>query len=358
MSILVTGGAGFIGSNFVTRWLRSESEDLVNLDLLTYAGNLASLAEIADDPRHHFIKGDICNFETVSELLQHHDIRAVVHLAAESHVDRSIHGPEDFIHTNITGTFRLLEAVRGYWASLPQSRRAEFRFVNVSTDEVFGSLEPQDDPFSELSNYRPNSPYSASKAAADHLARSYFHTYGMPVITTHCSNNYGPRQFPEKLIPLLILNGMRGRSLPVYGDGGNIRDWLFVEDHCAALQCVLEKGMPGETYNIGGDCEMANIDVVHAVCSLLDEIAAKSDNQRHDRLIEFVSDRPGHDRRYAINATKIRDELNWQPQENFSSGLSKTVAWYLDNMQWLEQVAGDEFGSWIEKNYDLRASGQ
>ena len=270
MSILITGGAGFIGSNLVNRWLRAQSDSIVNLDKLTYAGNMASLAGVADDPRHHFVQSDICDTRRVQDLLQGHNVRAVVHLAAETHVDRSIHGPGEFIRTNVTGTFQLLDAARTYWESLPANQRDRFRFINVSTDEVFGSLGSVDAPFIEHSIYQPNSPYSASKAAADHLARAYFHTYGLPVITTHCSNNYGPRQFPEKLIPLLVLNGLRGQSLPVYGDGGNIRDWLFVDDHCDALWRILEDGVPGETYNIGGNCEMANIDVVHAVCDRLD----------------------------------------------------------------------------------------
>ena len=329
MSILVTGGAGFIGANLVTRWLRDHSERIVNLDKLTYAGNLASLAEVADNPRHQFVKGDICDAELVQDLLRRHRIRGVVHLAAESHVDRSIHGPEDFIRTNVTGTFRLLEAARGYWETLGGSDRERFRFVNVSTDEVFGSLDANDPPFTESSLYQPNSPYSASKAAADHLARSYFHTYGLPVMTTHCSNNYGPMQFPEKLIPVLLLNGMRGEPLPVYGDGGNVRDWLYVDDHCDALR---------------------------RVCELLDEVRPDSASVPHADLIEFVSDRPGHDRRYAIDAAKIRKQLGWEPREDFDSGLRKTVAWYLENNEWLEQVTSGEYRSWIETNYGLRAT--
>jgi dTDP-glucose 4,6-dehydratase len=356
LTILVTGGAGFIGSNFVTRWLVGERDDVVNLDKLTYAGNLASLAEVEADDRHHFVEGDICDFEVVADLLKRHQVRAVIHFAAESHVDRSIHGPEDFIRTNIVGTFRLLEAVRGYWNSLPEPRRAEFRFINVSTDEVFGSLEADEAPFTEHNRYRPNSPYSASKAAADHLVRSYFHTYRLPVITTHCSNNYGPRQFPEKLIPLLILNGMRCKSLPVYGDGGNIRDWLYVDDHCDALMQILVEGTPGETYNIGGNCEMANIDVVRSVCAMLDELTDNPDHRPHDRLIEFVEDRPGHDRRYAIDASKITAGLDWKPREDFASGLRKTVAWFLENKHWIRQVAGDDYQDWIETNYGMRVA--
>lgn len=355
MSILITGGAGFIGSNLVNRWLRAQSDSIVNLDKLTYAGNMASLAGVADDPRHHFVQGDICDTHRVQDLLQRHNVRAVVHLAAETHVDRSIHGPGEFIRTNVTGTFRLLDAARTYWESLPANQRDRFRFINVSTDEVFGSLGSDDAPFSEHSIYQPNSPYSASKAAADHLARAYFHTYGLPVITTHCSNNYGPRQFPEKLIPLLVLNGLRGQSLPVYGDGGNIRDWLFVDDHCDALWRILEDGVPGETYNIGGNCEMANIDVVHAVCDRLDAVCPEAPTVPHSGLIEFVPDRPGHDRRYAIDASKLHDQLGWQPRENFESGLCKTLDWYLRNSGWIEQVTSGEYRSWIDKNYDQRA---
>lgn len=355
MSILVTGGAGFIGANLVTGWLQAHSDSIVNLDKLTYAGNLASLAEVAGDPRHQFVQGDICDAELVRDLLERHRVRAVVHLAAESHVDRSIHGPEDFIRTNVTGTFRLLEAAREYWGSLDGRDREQFRFINVSTDEVFGSLDVDDEPFTERSLYQPNSPYSASKAAADHLARSYFHTYGLPVITTHCSNNYGPRQFPEKLIPVLLLNGMRGESLPVYGDGGNVRDWLYVDDHCDALRRVLDDGVPGETYNIGGNCEMANIDLVRSVCELLDQVRPDSASVPHAELIEFVSDRPGHDRRYAIDASKIREQLDWQPREDFESGLRKTVDWYLENDTWLAQVTSGEYRNWIETNYGLRA---
>lgn len=355
MSILVTGGAGFIGSNLVIRWLENHPENIVNLDKLTYAGNLGSLAGIAENPRHHFVRGDICDKGLLRQLLKQYGVRAVVHLAAESHVDRSIHGPDAFIRTNVTGTFRLLEAARSYWEALPAGEREQFRFVNVSTDEVFGSLEVNDPPFSEYSQYRPNSPYSASKAAADHLARSYFHTYGMPVITTHCSNNYGPRQFPEKLIPVLIMNCVRGEPLPVYGDGSNVRDWLFVDDHCDALWQVLESGVPGETYNIGGNCELANIDLVHMVCELLDQIRAGSQFIPHSELIDFVADRPGHDRRYAIDATKMREQLRWQPKEDFKSGLNKTVTWYLENGAWIKQVTSGDYRSWIEKNYTLRA---
>ena len=355
MAILVTGGAGFIGSNFVVRWLEQQSGTVVNLDKLTYAGNLASLAAVVDDDRHEFVHGDICDARLVEDLLKRFDVRAVLHFAAESHVDRSIHGPEEFINTNVTGTLRLLDAARSYWESLSEERQAGFRFINVSTDEVFGSLDADDPPFTEDSNYRPNSPYSASKASADHLARSYFHTFGLPVISTHCSNNYGPHQFPEKLIPVLILNGMRGEALPVYGDGGNVRDWLYVDDHCDALQRVLEDGRPGETYNIGGNCEMANIDVVRTVCGLLDDAPGGEQHRPHADLIEFVNDRPGHDRRYAIDATKIKEELGWQPRESFETGLRKTVSWYLDNTEWIEQVTSGEYRNWIETNYTRRA---
>jgi dTDP-glucose 4,6-dehydratase len=355
LSILVTGGAGFIGSNLVIRWLESYSENIVNLDKLTYAGSLASLAGVAESSRHHFTKGDICDKDLVAKLLKRHRVRAVVHLAAESHVDRSIHEPEDFIRTNVNGTFRLLEAARNYWEALPGPEREQFRFINVSTDEVFGSLDVNDPPFNEDSQYRPNSPYSASKAAADHLARSYFHTYGMPVITTHCSNNYGPRQFPEKLIPVLIMNCVRGEPLPVYGDGGNVRDWLFVDDHCDALWQVLKSGVPGDTYNIGGNCEMANIDLIQMVCELLDRIRPGSEFVPHSELIDFVADRPGHDRRYAIDATKMREQFGWQPKEDLKSGLIKTIAWYLENGAWIQQVTSGDYQKWIEKNYTMRA---
>ncbi|MDH4110515.1 MAG: dTDP-glucose 4,6-dehydratase [Gammaproteobacteria bacterium] len=351
MTILVTGGAGFIGANFVLSCLRAGEEPVVNLDKLTYAGNLGSLAAASANPRHLFVKGDICDLELVSDLLRQHAVRAIVHFAAESHVDRSIRGPEDFIRTNITGTFRLLEATRSYVATLPAAAREAFRFVNVSTDEVFGSLGPDAIPFDETSGYFPNSPYSASKAAGDHLVRSYFHTYGLPVITTHCSNNYGPFQFPEKLIPLVILRGQKGESLPVYGDGMNVRDWLYVEDHCEALRAVLAGGKPGATYNIGGDCEKANLDVVHEVCALLDELHPLPGEKAHRELVRFVADRPGHDRRYAIDAGKIRRELGWRPAEDFRSGIRKTVVWYLQNQDWVNDVSSGEYRNWLATNY-------
>lgn len=356
MTILVTGGAGFVGANFVLQWFRSEDEELVNLDALTYAGNLNSLADIAGDDRHRFIRCDIRDGDVVLDILKRYGARAIVHMAAESHVDRSIHGPEAFIHTNITGTFRLLEAARIYWESLSESKRRKFRFVNVSTDEVFGSLGPGDPPFDERSRYSPNSPYSASKASADHLARSFFKTYGLPVITTHCSNNYGPRQFPEKLIPLVILNAIRHERLPVYGDGGNIRDWLYVDDHCEALRMILAGGVVGESYNIGGQSEKTNLDVVKRICALVDELEPDTAQASREELIEFVADRPGHDRRYAMNATKLRDELGWTPKETFDSGLRKTVGWYLSNGEWIDNVVSGDYQKWIDVNYGLRAA--
>jgi dTDP-glucose 4,6-dehydratase len=358
LTILVTGGAGFIGANFVLQWLRSESEAIVNLDKLTYAGNLGSLTDAADHPKHDFVRGDICDSDLVSNLLDRHKPRAIVHLAAESHVDRSIHGPEDFIQTNITGTFRLLDAARNYWQSLGPGAREAFRFINVSTDEVYGSLGPDDPPFSENTPYCPNSPYSASKAAADHLARAYHHTYGLPVIVTHCTNNYGPYQFPEKLIPLVILNALGGDPLPVYGDGGNVRDWLHVHDHYEALRLVLARGKIGETYDIGGNCEKNNLEVVESVCSLLDEIRPTKSGRRYCDQITFVTDRPGHDRRYAIDTTKVRAETGWQPRESFDSGLRKTVNWYLDNQAWITEVNTGEYRKWIDVNYGLRKAAE
>lgn len=356
MTILVTGGAGFIGANFVLQWLQSEKEPIVNLDKLTYAGNLGSLAAVSEHPGHYFARGDICDFDLVCRLLDRHKPRAIVHLAAESHVDRSIHGPEDFIRTNVTGTFRLLEAARSYWQSLAPDAREMFRFISVSTDEVYGSLGPDDPPFTEASNYRPSSPYSASKAAADQLSLAYHHTYGLPVIVTHCTNNYGPYQFPEKLIPLMILNVISGDPLPVYGDGGNVRDWLHVHDHCEALRLVLASGKVGEIYDIGGNCEKTNLEVVESVCSLLDEIRPAS--ARHRDRITFVTDRPGHDRRYAVDTGKIRAEMGWSPRESFESGLRKTVSWYLDNPAWISQVSTGEYRKWIDVNYGLRAAAE
>lgn len=351
--ILVTGGAGFIGANFVLDWLRETGEPLVNLDALTYAGNLANLASIAGDPRHVFVRGDICDADLVSRLLSEYRPRAIVHFAAESHVDRSIHGPEAFIRTNIEGTFTLLEAARKYWQSLDEDARAGFRFLHVSTDEVYGSLELDDPAFTETKAYEPNSPYSASKAASDHLVRAWHHTYGLPVLTTNCSNNYGPFQFPEKLIPLVIANALAGKALPIYGDGMNIRDWLYVTDHCTTIRRVLADGRPGETYNIGGWNEQPNIAIVKAICALLDELRPDPAGP-YERLIEFVRDRPGHDRRYAIDARKIERELGWRPAETFETGLRKTVAWYLDNQDWVAQVQSGEYREWIGRNYEQR----
>jgi dTDP-glucose 4,6-dehydratase len=350
--ILVTGGAGFIGSNFVLQWLRDEQEPLVNLDKLTYAGNPQNLVTVAENPRHRFLRGDIADHELVRRLLAEHRPRAVVHFAAESHVDRSIHGPEDFIQTNIVGTFRLLDEVRGYWGALSGNERAAFRFLHVSTDEVYGSLSMDDPAFTESTPYAPNSPYSASKAASDHLVRAYHHTYGLPTLTTNCSNNYGPYQFPEKLIPLMILNGLAGKDLPVYGDGRNVRDWLYVEDHCRAIRVVLSHGRAGEVYNIGGECEMANLDVVKTICAMLDDIHPS--RKPHSALIKYVTDRPGHDRRYAMDIRKIRGELGWRPRESFETGIRKTVDWYLANRPWVEGVQSGAYKSWIEKNYSGR----
>lgn len=353
--ILVTGGAGFIGANFVIDWLRETGEPVVNLDRLTYAGNAESLADLAGDGRHIFVRGDINDRALVEQLLHRHRPRAILNFAAESHVDRSIHGPEDFIRTNINGTFSLLEAARAYWSALGGEERQGFRFLHVSTDEVYGSLGPDDPPFAETHPYRPNSPYSASKAASDHLVRAYHHTYGLPTLTTNCSNNYGPRQFPEKLIPLVILNGIAGKPLPVYGDGLNVRDWLYVADHCAALRAVLAGGRPGEVYNIGGGAERTNIDVVRSVCALLDELHPGSPVAPHERLITFVKDRPGHDRRYAIDARKIERELGWRPRETFESGLRRTVRWYLDNSQWVAHVQSGAYRQWLDQHYGQQA---
>jgi len=351
--ILVTGGAGFIGANFVIDWLAQHSEPVINLDKLTYAGNLENLASLQGDSRHIFVQGDIGDRELVGKLLAEHQPRAIVNFAAESHVDRSIHGPEDFIQTNIVGTFHLLEEVRGYWNNLGDADKAGFRFLHVSTDEVYGSLGKDDAPFTEETPFAPNSPYSASKASSDHLVRAYHHTYGLPVLTTNCSNNYGPYQFPEKLIPLMILNATRGKPLPIYGDGMNVRDWLYVSDHCAAIRVVLENGRVGETYNIGGWNEMPNLDIVHRVCGLLDEFQPTPEGPA-TRLITYVKDRPGHDRRYAIDATRIHRELGWKPAETFDTGIRKTVQWYLDNMGWVENVASGEYRKWLDTNYTAR----
>jgi dTDP-glucose 4,6-dehydratase len=350
----VTGGAGFIGANFIQQWLAHESAALVNLDKLTYAGNLASLNEADANPAYAFMRADIGDFAAVSTLLEEQKPVAVVNFAAESHVDRSIHGPRDFVQTNLVGTFQLLEALRGYWSGLPAQARECFRFLHVSTDEVYGSLQAGDAPFTELTPYAPNSPYSASKAGSDHLVRAYHHTYGLPTITTNCSNNYGPYQFPEKLIPLIILNALAGKSLPIYGDGLNVRDWLYVGDHCTAIRLALRNGRPGETYNIGGNNERANIDVVRTICRILDELRPANDRKPYESLITHVADRPGHDRRYAIDATKSSSELGWRPLETFESGIRKTVTWYLDNPQWVRGVISGDYRKWMEKNYDKR----
>jgi dTDP-glucose 4,6-dehydratase len=355
-TILVTGGAGFIGSNFVLSWIGNAGTPVVNLDLLTYAGNAANLAALANDARHRLVQGDICDADLVAALLREHRPRFIVHFAAESHVDRSIVDPGAFIRTNVQGTFTLLEQARRYWSELDEAGRKSFRFLHVSTDEVYGSLGPDDAAFRETTAYAPNSPYAASKASSDHLARAYHHTYGLPVLTTNCSNNYGPFQFPEKLIPLMILNALEGKPLPVYGDGRNVRDWLFVEDHCSAIRAVLERGRVGETYNIGGNSEQKNLDVVTTICDLVDELRPDAALGPRRKRISFVTDRPGHDRRYAIDATKIRRELGWSPAEEFESGLRKTVAWYLENSAWIENVRTGAYRDWIRKNYQERTS--
>ncbi|KAA0083045.1 dTDP-glucose 4,6-dehydratase [Trinickia soli] len=352
--ILVTGGAGFIGANFVLDWLRQSDEAVLNVDKLTYAGNLGTLRSLADDSKHVFTRVDICDGEALRALFAKHQPRAVVHFAAESHVDRSIHGPAEFVQTNVVGTFTLLEAARNYWAGLDQAGKDAFRFLHVSTDEVFGSLSAEDPQFSETTPYAPNSPYSATKAGSDHLVRAYHHTYGLPTLTTNCSNNYGPYQFPEKLIPLMIANALAGKPLPVYGDGQNVRDWLYVGDHCSAIREVLARGKPGETYNIGGWNEKKNLDVVHTLCDLLDAARPKADGSYRDQ-ITYVKDRPGHDRRYAIDASKLERELGWKPAETFETGLAKTVRWYLDHAQWVEEVQSGEYRNWVELNYAGRA---
>lgn len=348
--ILVTGGAGFIGANFVLNWLATNNEAVINLDKLTYAGNLNNLSSLKDDARHLFVHADINDKATVNRLLQEHQPRAIIHFAAESHVDRSIHGPAAFIETNVNGTFSLLESVRNYWQALPDAEKAAFRFLHVSTDEVYGSLEANDPPFTETTAYAPNSPYSASKAASDHLVRAYHHTYGLPTLTTNCSNNYGPLHFPEKLIPLVITNARAGKDLPIYGDGSQVRDWLYVSDHCAAIRRVLEAGRPGETYNIGGWNEKTNLNVVHTICDLLDELQPKANGSYRDQ-IRHVKDRPGHDKRYAIDARKIERELGWKPAESFETGLRKTVSWYLANDAWTEQVLSGEYKNWVNLQY-------
>ncbi len=349
--ILVTGGAGFIGSNFVLDWLNGSEEPMVNLDKLTYAGNLHNLHSVQGDERHIFVQGDIGDRALLDKLLAEHKPRAIVHFAAESHVDRSIHGPEDFIQTNVVGTLRLLEATRAYWNGLEGEAKSGFRFLHVSTDEVYGSLEKTDPAFTETHNFEPNSPYSASKAASDHLVRAWYHTYGLPVLTTNCSNNYGPYHFPEKLIPLMIVNALAGKSLPVYGDGMQIRDWLYIKDHCSAIRRVLQGGQLGETYNVGGWNEMPNIEIVQRVCSLLDQLRPRADGKRYAEQITYVKDRPGHDRRYAIDARKLEKELGWKPAETFDSGIEKTVQWYLDNQEWVQQVQSGAYKDWVNKQY-------
>jgi dTDP-glucose 4,6-dehydratase len=351
MTILVTGGAGFIGGNFVLDWVAGTDETVVNLDKLTYAGNLQTLASLQGKPSHVFVQGDIGDRALVERLLAEHQPRAVVNFAAESHVDRSIHGPGEFIQTNIVGTYHLLEAVRGYWNQLPAPQKSEFRFLHVSTDEVYGTLAKDDPAFAETHPYEPNSPYSASKAASDHLVRAWHHTYGLPVLTTNCSNNYGPYHFPEKLIPLMIVNALAGKPMPVYGDGMQIRDWLYVKDHCSAIRRVLEAGILGETYNVGGWNEKPNIEIVQTVCQLLDELRPRADGQSYARQITYVADRPGHDRRYAIDATKIHQELGWKPAETFETGIRKTVQWYLANPEWMVNVQSGEYRKWLDQNY-------
>lgn len=352
--ILVTGGAGFIGSNFVLDWLAQGDEPVVNLDKLTYAGNLSNLSSVRDDARHIFVEGDICDNELVATLLAQYKPRAIVHFAAESHVDRSITGPAEFVKTNINGTFSLLEAARAYLRALSAAERAEFRFLHVSTDEVYGTLGPNDPPFSETTTYAPNSPYSASKAASDHLVRSYHHTYGLPTLTTNCSNNYGPYHFPEKLIPLVIVNARAGKPLPIYGDGLQVRDWLFVSDHCAAIRRVLASGRVGATYNVGGWNEKTNLDVVRTLCRILDELDPAATGESYHAQITYVQDRPGHDRRYAIDAGKIERELGWRPAETFETGIRKTVEWYLKNDAWVRDVQSGEYMNWLDTNYSGR----
>lgn len=350
--LLVTGAAGFIGGNFVLDCMANPTADcILSLDKLTYAGNLATLKSLEKDDRHVFVQGDIGDFDLVLSLLKKYQVSAVVNFAAESHVDRSIHGPGDFIQTNVVGTFNLLEAVRAYWSGLPYSKKASFRFLHVSTDEVYGSLSPTDSAFSETNAYEPNSPYSASKAASDHLVRAWHHTYGLPVLTTNCSNNYGPYHFPEKLIPLVILNALGGKPLPIYGDGQQIRDWLYVKDHCSAIRRVLAAGKLGETYNVGGCNEKSNLDVVNTICSILDSLRPKTDGAPYASQITYVKDRPGHDRRYAIDASKIESDLGWKPVETFETGIKKTVEWYLDNSEWTESVLSGSYRDWLKKHY-------
>lgn len=354
--ILVTGGAGFIGANFVVDWVASTDEPIVNLDNLTYAGNLMNLASLEGHANHIFVNGDICDQDLVHSLLEQYRPRAVIHFAAESHVDRSIHDPEQFIQTNIVGMFRLLEQVRTYWDALPETEKSAFRFLNISTDEVYGTLGPDDKAFSETNCYGPTSPYSASKAAGDHLARAWHHTYSLPVIITNCSNNYGPFHFPEKLIPLIIVNALAGKPLPVYGDGMQVRDWLYVKDHCSAIRQALDCGLVGETYNIGGWNEKPNIEIVRTVCVLLDELKPRSDGKKYADQITHVADRPGHDRRYAVDATKIHTELGWKPNETFESGIRKTVLWYIHNTDWVEAAKSGAYREWMDKHYSAEKS--
>jgi dTDP-glucose 4,6-dehydratase len=351
MTILVTGAAGFIGSNFVLDWCDQSKEGLVSFDLLTYAGNLENLSTLDGNSRHHFIQGNIGDRALISEILKKHQVRAVVNFAAESHVDRSIHGPGDFIETNIVGTYNLLESVRSYWNDLDKETKKAFRFLHVSTDEVYGSLDDKASAFTEKHSYKPNSPYSASKASGDHLVRAWFHTYGLPVLTTNCSNNYGPYHFPEKLIPLCILNALNGKPLPIYGDGQQIRDWLYVKDHCSAIREVLKQGKIGDTYNVGGWNERTNLEVVKALCAILDELKPKADGSNYENQITYMKDRPGHDRRYAIDASKLERELGWRPQETFETGLRKTVLWYLENETWINHVVSGEYQQWVQKQY-------
>ena len=351
MSVLITGGAGFIGANFVLDWVANSNEKIVNLDKLTYAGNLESLASLKNNPQHVFVQGDIGDAALLPKLLTEHQPRAVLNFAAESHVDRSIHGPGEFIETNIVGTFRLLESVRGYWHGLSAEAQSQFRFLHVSTDEVYGSLSPQDPAFTEHHQYEPNSPYSASKAASDHLVRAWHHTYGLPVVTTNCSNNYGPLHFPEKLIPLMIVNALAGKPLPVYGDGMQVRDWLYVKDHCSAIRRVLEGGRLGETYNVGGWNEKPNIEIVKTVCALLDELRPRAYGASYTTQISYVKDRPGHDRRYAIDARKLEKDLGWKPAETFETGIRKTVSWYLENTEWVAHVQSGAYRDWVSKQY-------
>jgi dTDP-glucose 4,6-dehydratase len=352
-TILVTGGAGFIGANFVLKARQQKWAEVVNLDKLTYAGNLQTLAELSSDSGYYFVQGDIGNAELVSYLLKKYQPQAIVNFAAESHVDRSIFSPDEFIQTNVVGTFHLLETTRLYWKSLPPEKQQDFRFLHVSTDEVYGSLSSEDPAFTEQTPYAPNSPYAASKAAADHLVRAYHHTYDLPTLTTNCSNNYGPYHFPEKLIPLTIINAIEGKPLPIYGNGQNVRDWLYVEDHCEAIHVILSQGKVGQTYNVGGESERTNLEVVETICAILDQIAPKA-NFQHSSLITFVKDRPGHDQRYAINCDKLKRELGWQPHENFTTGLQKTVEWYLSHTSWVEQVRTGAYKDWITQNYGAR----